>query len=77
MPILLLVGSPVVLLSLLLYLVIFLVVAGLIFWSVNKLTVAFGIPEPVKTVIIVALVIIMVIGIIYFLVGGVGAPLPR
>jgi len=55
------------LLTLLLYLVIFLVVAGLIFWCVRALSAAFGIPEPIKTVIIVVLVIIFVIALLYFL----------
>lgn len=71
---LLLLTSPASLLGLLLYLVIFLIVAGLIFWAVNRLSTAFGIPEPIRTVIIVALVIIIVIGLIYFLLGGIPAP---
>ena len=61
------------LLGLLIYLVVVLIVAGLLFWAVNKLSAAFGIPEPVKTVVVVALVIIVVVGILYALLGGVPA----
>lgn len=72
MPLLLLIAPPLTgLLGLLIYLVVFLVVAGLIFWCVQRLSAAFGIPEPVKSVIIVAVVIIFVISLLYFLVGGV------
>lgn len=63
------------LLGLLIYIVVLLIVAGLIFWAVNKLSAAFGIPEPIKTVIIVALVIIVVIGLLYVLLGAMPARL--
>ena len=59
-------------LTLLIYLVVFLIVAGLVFWCVRALSAAFGIPEPIKTVIIVALVIIFVIALLYFLLGAGG-----
>lgn len=58
------------LLALLIYLIIFLIVAGLIFWAVTKLSAAFGVPEPIKTVIIVLLVVICVIALLYFLLGS-------
>lgn len=58
------------LITLLVYLVVFLVIGGLIFWAVNKLSAAFGIPEPIRTVVIVALVIVFVIALLYFLLGA-------
>ena len=61
------------LIALLIYLVVFLIVAGLIFWAVNKLSAAFGIPEPIRTVIIVALVIICVVVLLSFLLGALPA----
>jgi len=69
MPLLLIV-APTALLTVLIYVVVFLIVAGLIFWAVNKLSAAFGIPEPIKTVIIVLLVIICVVAVLYFLLGN-------
>ena len=58
------------LITLLIWLVVFLVIAGLIFWAVNRLSAAFGIPEPIRTVIIVALVIICVVVLLSFLLGA-------
>jgi hypothetical protein len=43
----------------------------LIFWAVNKLSAAFGIPEPIKAVIIVILVIIVVLLLLGLLTGAV------
>lgn len=70
MTLLLLTASPMGMITLLIWLVVFLIVAGLIFWSVNKLSAAFGIPEPIKTVLIVILVIVIVAGLLYFLLGN-------
>lgn len=58
------------LLGMLIYLVVLLIVAGLIFWAVNRLSAAFGIPEPIRTVIIVILVIFIVLSLLYVLMGG-------
>lgn len=58
------------LLGLLLTVVVILVVLGLLFWAVTRLSAAFGIPEPIKSVIIVILVIICVIALLYALIGG-------
>lgn len=63
------------LLTLLLYVVVFLIIVGLLFWSVNKLCAAFGIGEPIHTVLVVGLVIIVVIGLIYIVFGG-GSGIP-
>lgn len=49
------------LLSLLLALLVLLIIAGLIFWAVNKLSAAFGIPVPIVAVVQVGLVIILVL----------------
>lgn len=65
--------APVGLLTLLIYVVVILIIMGLLWWAVNKLSAAFGIPEPIKSVIIVALVIICVIFVLYALLGG-GVP---
>lgn len=59
------------LVSILLTLIVILVVAGLLFWVVNKLSAAFGIPEPVKTVIIVILVIVVVLILLGLVTGSV------
>jgi len=61
------------LLGLLLYLVLFIIVAGTIFWAVNKLSTAFAIPEPIRSVIIVLAVLIMVFALLYIFFGG-GTP---
>jgi hypothetical protein len=58
------------LLTLLVYLIVFLVVAGLVFWAVRALCGAFGIPAPIQTVITVVLVVICVIALLYFLLGN-------
>lgn len=57
------------LLGLLVTLLIGLVIIGLLFWCVNRLSGAFGIPEPIRSVIIVALVIITVVALLYYLAG--------
>lgn len=61
--------------SLLIALVIYLLVAGVLFWAINKLCAAFGVPEPIRTVIIVLFVLIVVIGIVYYVFGGGGGSL--
>jgi|KBSSwiStaDraftv2_1062776.scaffolds.fasta_scaffold818335_2 hypothetical protein len=63
------------LLTLLIYVIVLLIIGGLIFWAVNKLSAAFGIPEPIRTVIIVLLVVIIVIGLVYVLLGATPARL--
>lgn len=59
------------LVSIVLTLLVILIVAGLLFWAVNKLSAAFGIPEPIKTVIIVILVIIVVLLLLGLVTGAV------
>lgn len=66
-------AAPLGLLSLLIYVIVALVILGLLWWAVTRLSAAFGIPEPVKSVIIVALVVICVIAILYFVLGGMPA----
>lgn len=63
--------APGGLFSLLLALIVILIVAGLIFWAVNKLSAAFGIPAPIVTVIHVALVVIVVLLLLGMLFGAV------
>lgn len=68
----LLLGAPALggMVTLLIVLVIFLLVAGVLFWAVQRLCAAFGVPEPIRTVIIVLFVLIVVIGIVYYVFGG-------
>lgn len=68
---LLLAAAPLGLLWLLIYVVVALVIMGLLWWAVNRLSTAFGIPEPLKSVIIVALVIVCVVLILLMLLGGI------
>ena len=70
MTILFLAASPMALLTLLIYLIVFLVIAGLLFWAVRALCGAFGIPQPIQTVITVVLVVICVVALLYFLLGN-------
>lgn len=66
---LLLTGAPPVmpLLWLLIGVVACLILIGLTFWAVNKLSASFGIPEPVRSVIIVVLVIFYVALLVYWI----------
>lgn len=52
-------------------LVVFLIVIGLIFWAVNQLAGAFGIPAPIVIVIQVVLVIAIIVYLLQF-VGAIG-----
>lgn len=70
---LLLLAAPTALLSLVIWIVVALIIMGVLFWAVNKLSAAFGIPEPIKTVIIVILVIVCLVFIVSLLFGG-GVP---
>lgn len=56
--------------DLLITLVILIIVVGLIYWAVNQLAGAFGIPAPIVTVINVLLVIVVVIYLLQLLRGG-------
>jgi hypothetical protein len=55
-------------------LLVALIVIGVIFWCVRMLAAAFGIPQPIVTVIYVILVIVCLIWIlnIFGLIGGIG-----
>lgn len=68
----LLLSSPLTLFAPLIWAVLFVIVAGVIFWAVNKLSAAFGLPEPVKSVLIVILVVVCVIALVYYLLGSFG-----
>lgn len=60
------------LIQLLVEVVIFLIVAGVLFWAVRALSAAFGIPEPIRTVLIVLLVLVCVLLLVYFFLGSGG-----
>jgi hypothetical protein len=56
--------------GLLIKLVVFIIVAGLIFWAVRKLLAAFGVGEPINTVVIVIVVLIIVFAALKTFMGG-------
>lgn len=60
------------LLMLLVYIVVFLIVVGALFWCINRLSGAFGIPEPIRTVIIVLFVLIVIIALVLWLLPMIG-----
>lgn len=62
--------------SLLLTLLVGLIILGLCYWVAHKLIAAFGIPEPIGTLVDVALVIFAVLWLLGVLTGRVG-PLIR
>lgn len=55
-------------------LLVFLIILGVLFWAVRALSVAFGIPAPVVTVIYVLLVVIALLWVLsaFGLIGGAG-----
>jgi uncharacterized protein YhhL (DUF1145 family) len=53
---------------------IFVIIIGVIFWAVRVLSSAFGIPQPIQTVIMVLLVVICLIYILQALGGSGGFP---
>lgn len=53
-------------------LVIYLVVAGLIWWAVNTIVNAIPMPEPIKTVVNVVMIVIICLIVIYALLGLIG-----
>jgi hypothetical protein len=58
-------------------LIVLLILVGLAFWAVNQLSAAFGIPQPIVTVIWVLLVIIVVIYLLQAIGGLNGGPVLR
>ncbi len=64
-------------LDLLLTLVVVLIIGGLLFWAVNKLSGAFGLPPPVVAVIQVVLVIVFVLLVLGLLFPQLGLRLDR
>jgi hypothetical protein len=73
---LLLTVVPTALLGVLVWVIIFLIVAGLIFWAMRALSAAFGIPAPVQTVLTVLLVVICVVALLAYLVENLGLMKP-
>ena len=73
--ILLLLAGPTALLSLVIWIVVALIIMGVLFWAVNKLSAAFGIPDPIRTVVIVLLVLVCLVVIVSMVFGG-GGELP-
>jgi hypothetical protein len=62
--------APLGLLYVLLFAVAFVIVFGAVFWAVKRLAAAFQIGEPLTTVLIVALVLIAVFTLLYFLISN-------
>lgn len=63
----------------LIYLIIILIVAGLLFWALQTALAAFPIPQPVRALIQVAFVLVIVLVVLGVLFGGieVGGPILR
>lgn len=53
-------------------LVIYLIIAGLIYWAVTQIIAVVPLPEPIRTVINVVMVVILVLIVVYALLGLVG-----
>lgn len=62
--------SPLALFAVLLFAVAFVLVFGAIFWAVKRLSAAFGIGEPLTSILVVVLVLIAVFTLLYFLVSN-------
>lgn len=62
--------SPLGLFAVLLFAILFVVVVGVVFWAVKRLAAAFQIGEPLTTVLIVAIVVISVFALLYFLISN-------
>lgn len=58
-------------------LLVFLIVIGLIFWAVRAIAGAFGIPQPIVTIIYVVLVIVCVLYLLQALGLNTGGPVLR
>lgn len=57
-------------------LVVYLVIAGLIWWAVSTIVNAIPMPEPIKTVVNVVMIVIICLIVLYALLGIIGH-LPR
>lgn len=60
----------------LLYLLVFLIVGGLLFWAIKTVCAAFGVPPPIVAVINVVFVIFIVLAILSIFFGGSELPHP-
>jgi len=57
-------------------LVVYLIIAGLIYWAVTSIIAVIPLPEPIRTVINVVMIVILVLIVIYALLGLLGAVTP-
>lgn len=53
-------------------LVIYLIIAGLIYWAVTTILAVVPLPEPIRTVINVIMIVILVLIVVYALLGLIG-----
>lgn len=53
-------------------LVVYLIIAGLIYWAVQTILSVVPLPEPIRTVINVLMVVILVLIVVYALLGLIG-----
>lgn len=61
-------------------LIVYLIIAGLIYWAVTVILGVVPIPEPIRTVINVLMIVVLVLIVVYALlglVGGIHTGLPR
>lgn len=56
----------------LIQLVVYLVIAGLIWWAVSTIVNAIPMPEPIKTVVNVVMIVIVCLIVLYALLGLIG-----
>lgn len=59
-------------LSALISLIVYLIIAGVIYWAVTTILGLIPLPEPIRTVINVVLVVILVLIVVYALLGLIG-----
>ncbi len=60
--------------------ILYLIVAGVVWWAVNTILGLLPLPEPIKTVINVLLIVVLVLIVVsalMSLLGGVSLPFPR
>jgi hypothetical protein len=66
-------------LSAIIYVIVALIIAGVLWWAVNAIVAVLPIPEPIRTVINVLLIVVLVFIVVYALlqlIGGAGVHVP-
>lgn len=58
------------LIGLLVWLIVLLIIAGLVYWVIGQVP----LPPPIKTAAIILLVVVVVIALLYLIMGAIGPP---